>query len=136
MRNGGFTAVAMLTRMLSPALALLIRSSAFRVERCMTMGLGRPLRPLPLPQEVPMRRTAAALSISAALALTACATRPQPQGFMGALSPQAPIVSLGAGDALGKAVYVNDLILAATALDASTTYTNVDAGTTERLVGE
>jgi hypothetical protein len=82
-----------------------------------------------------MRRTAAALSLSA-LALTACATRPQPQGSMGALSPQAPIVSLGAGDALGKAVYVNDLILAATTLDTSTTYTNVDAGTTERLVGE
>ena len=53
---------------------------------------------------------------------------------MGDLGTQPEALSLGAGDSLGRAVYVNDLILAAAALDKSTTYTNVDVGSSEPLM--
>jgi hypothetical protein len=53
---------------------------------------------------------------------------------MGVMGDEPSVLSLGAGDALGRAVYVNDLILAAAALDKSTTYTNVDEGLSELLV--
>lgn len=55
---------------------------------------------------------------------------------MGVLGDPPALLSLGAGDALGRAVYVNDLILAAAALDKSTTYTNVDQGASELLVDQ
>lgn len=46
--------------------------------------------------------------------LGACAG-PAPQGNMSVMGPQreaAPLVTLGAGDALGQAIYFNDLVLA------------------------
>jgi hypothetical protein len=51
-------------------------------------------------------------------------------GVMGAPAT----LSLGAGDTLGRAVYVNDLILAAAALDKSTTFTNVDEDAAQLLM--
>jgi hypothetical protein len=53
---------------------------------------------------------------------------------MGDLGDAPAVLSLGAGDSLGRAVYVNDLILAAAALDKSTTFTNVDVGAPELLM--
>jgi hypothetical protein len=53
---------------------------------------------------------------------------------MGDLGAQPQALSLGAGDSLGRAVYVNDLILAAAALDKGTTYTNVDVGSDQLLM--
>jgi hypothetical protein len=80
-----------------------------------------------------------ACAIVAACLLGGCASRQASHGAMGIMSdePTAPTpLSLGAGDALGRAVYVNDLILAAAALDKSTTYTNVDQGSSELLVDQ
>jgi hypothetical protein len=51
---------------------------------------------------------------------------------MGVLGTPATL-GLGAGDTLGRAVYVNDLILAAAALDKTTTFTNVDEDAAQLL---
>lgn len=78
-----------------------------------------------------------ACAIVAACLLGGCASRQASQGAaMGVLGDAPALLSLGAGDALGRAVYVNDLILAAAALDKSTTYTNVDQGASELLVDQ
>jgi hypothetical protein len=86
-----------------------------------------------------MRRSTLSCSAFAILltcALGGCATHQaaQPVAAMGDLGPQPAVLSLGAGDSLGRAVYVNDLIIAAAELDKSTTYTNVDQGMTEILM--
>jgi len=65
-----------------------------------------------------MRRFASAVMCIASLALAAgCATSTPPtlQGAMGDLGPahSSRILTLGAGDSLGYAVHVNDVILAA-----------------------
>jgi hypothetical protein len=82
-----------------------------------------------------MRRTLCLSAVVLTTALTGCAShQAAPQASMGDLGTPASLLSLGAGDSLGRAVYVNDLILAAAALDKSTTYTNVDQGAAELLV--
>ena len=68
--------------------------------------------------------------------LQGCASRQTSPGAMGVMGDEPATLSLGAGDALGRAVYVNDLVLAAAALDKSTTYTNVDQGSSELLVDQ
>lgn len=73
-------------------------------------------------------------TIVAACLLGGCAFRQGAPAAMGVVADEPAALSLGAGDALGHAVYVNDLILAAAALDKSTTYTNVDEGSSELLV--
>jgi hypothetical protein len=84
-----------------------------------------------------MSRTLICTISAALLTLVAggCASQQAaPTASMGDLGNAPAVISLGAGDSLGHAVYVNDLILAAAALDKSTTFTNVDAGATELLV--
>ncbi len=75
------------------------------------------------------RRVLMGLTFAAvALSLTACGTShtaAHPTN-MGMMSPEGQVLTLGAGDSLGRAVYVNDLILAAAAYEPTTAYTNVD----------
>jgi hypothetical protein len=82
-----------------------------------------------------MRRTLCCTVLSAlAISTMGCAShRSAAPAAMGDLGQPAAPLSLGAGDTLGRAIYVNDLILAAAALDKSTTFTNVDVGTSELL---
>ena len=83
-----------------------------------------------------MRRLTLTAACLTAACLTGCATsHPAPaSGSMGEMGAAPQALSLGAGDSLGRAVYVNDLILAAAALDKSTTFTNVDVGSSEPLM--
>ena len=85
-----------------------------------------------------MRRTTLCRLAPAILLTTlaaGCAShRTAPSASMGDLGDAPAVLSLGAGDSLGRAVYVNDLILAAAALDKSTTFTNVDVGAPELLM--
>ena len=80
------------------------------------------------------RRNAIVCSAAAlTLVLGGCSSyRPQ-QASMGMLGSNNTVLSLGAGDTLGRAVYVNDMILAAAKLDGDTTYTNVDQGAVETM---
>lgn len=75
-----------------------------------------------------MNRGSTAVMITAAcLVLCAgCNRAGRSTASMGALSPQAPTLTLGAGDSLGRVIYVNDLILAARALNADEMLTAVD----------
>lgn len=75
-----------------------------------------------------MKRGSVAILISAAcLALCAgCNRAGRSPASMGALSPQPETLSLGAGDSLGRVIYVNDLILAARALNADEMLTAAD----------
>ena len=84
-----------------------------------------------------MRRTHATC-LTALLVLTAavggCSShQPAQHASMGVMGTPATL-SLGAGDTLGRAVYVNDLILAAAALDKTTTFTNVDEDAAQLLL--
>ena len=82
-----------------------------------------------------MRRPALLAACLTAACLTGCANHARhDNASMGMLGDQPQPLSLGAGDSLGRAVYVNDLILAAAALDKGTTFTNVDNGDSELLV--
>jgi len=46
--------------------------------------------------------------------LSGCNTgRSTANASMGVMRPDAPVLTLGAGDALGRSVYVNDMIIAA-----------------------
>lgn len=80
------------------------------------------------------RRT---LMISAAavlgLCLTGCSSTPRHPASMGMVSPQPKVLSLAAGDSLGRAVYVNDMILAAAQIERDSAFTNVDEGAASRL---
>ncbi len=85
-----------------------------------------------------MRRTYARLSaLCLSLVLTAvvggCSSHQTPHASMGVMATPATL-SLGAGDTLGRAVYVNDLILAAATLDKTTTFTNVDEDAAQLLM--
>lgn len=71
--------------------------------------------------------TAAALCVI----LGGCSSGRNHRASMGMVGPDARVLSLAAGDSLGRAVYVNDTILAAAKLDTDSTYTNVD--TTDAL---
>lgn len=75
-----------------------------------------------------MNRGSAAVIISAAcLVLCAgCNRAGRSAASMGALSPQTHTLTLGAGDSLGRVIYVNDLILAARALNADEMLTAAD----------
>jgi hypothetical protein len=57
------------------------------------------------------RRAAVACVALAAACLGGCA-RPRVQASPGLMGPE-PVLTLGAGDALGMAVYSNDLVIAA-----------------------
>jgi uncharacterized lipoprotein YmbA len=60
-----------------------------------------------------MKRATVAVSTTIlALALTGCA-RSKPQASMGVLRAEPATLSLGAGDSLGRAIYVADLVIAA-----------------------
>jgi hypothetical protein len=78
------------------------------------------------------RRVVFSLFAVAAVCLTGCQSARKPAS-MGMVSGDGQVLSLGAGDALGRAVYVNDMILAAAKIDHSTTYTNIDMGASEVL---
>ncbi|MCE7975415.1 MAG: hypothetical protein DYG92_14000 [Leptolyngbya sp. PLA1] len=69
---------------------------------------------------------AAVLSAACLFLCAGCNRANRPAASMGALSPQSPVVSLGAGDSLGRVIYVNDLILAARALNADELLTSAD----------
>jgi hypothetical protein len=71
--------------------------------------------------------TAAALPVI----LGGCSSAPRHQASMGMLAQDSKVLSLAAGDSLGRAVYVNDIILAAGKIESDTTYTNVDSGTAD-----
>lgn len=73
-----------------------------------------------------------ALSLVLTAAVSGCASRQPAHASMGVLGTPATL-GLGAGDTLGRAVYVNDLILAAAALDKTTTFTNVDEDAAQLL---
>ena len=79
-------------------------------------------------------RPACALMLTCVLGACTSEKARTTDASMGALGEAPEVLSLGAGDSLGRAVYVNDLILAAAALDKSTTFTNVDQGSSELLV--
>lgn len=68
-----------------------------------------------------MRQAIAAVSILSLGCLIAggCSAQ-RPAASMAVLRPDRPVLSLGAGDALGRAVYVNDLVLAAKANNLDT----------------
>jgi hypothetical protein len=68
-----------------------------------------------------------------AVAITGCSSASKPQASMGMVSGNPQVLSLAAGDSLGRAVYVNDLILAAAAIERDAVYTNVDQGAVEAL---
>lgn len=72
-----------------------------------------------------LKFVAAAAMTGVGAALTACSTQHVPAS-MGMVSPQGDVLSLGAGDSLGRAVYVNDLILAAAALRNEATFTTAE----------
>jgi len=75
-----------------------------------------------------MNRGSVAVMITAAcLALCAgCNRAGRSPASMGVLSPQPQTLSLGAGDSLGRVIYVNDLILAARALNPDEMLTAAD----------
>ena len=81
-----------------------------------------------------MNRRQAVVTTAAVLAvvLGGCSSSRQ-RASMGMVSPDNKVLSLAAGDSLGRAVYVNDMILAAAKIDADTAYTNVDQGSVEVL---
>jgi|GEM_PF-3396176 len=60
--------------------------------------------------------------------LGGCSTNHSRQASMGMVGQDNRVLSLAAGDTLGRAVYVNDMILAAAKIDAGEVYTNVDVG--------
>jgi hypothetical protein len=66
-----------------------------------------------------------------AAVLGGCSASHSRQASMGMVGQDNKVLSLAAGDTLGRAVYVNDMILAAAKIDAETAYTNVDLGTVE-----
>lgn len=68
-----------------------------------------------------------------AVGLTGCSSAPREQASMGMVSGDSRVLSLAAGDSLGRAVYVNDLILAAAAIERDAVFTNVDEGAVEVL---
>jgi hypothetical protein len=81
-----------------------------------------------------IRLSALCLSLALTAAVGGCASHQAAQhASMGVMGAPATL-SLGAGDTLGRAVYVNDLILAAAALDKTTTFTNVDEDAAQLLM--
>ncbi|MCC6950646.1 MAG: hypothetical protein IT433_04285 [Phycisphaerales bacterium] len=76
-----------------------------------------------------MNRGSVAVMIAAAcLALCAgCNRSGRSPASMCALSVQPQTLTLGAGDSLGRVIYVNDLILAARALNADEMLTAADS---------
>jgi hypothetical protein len=68
-----------------------------------------------------------------AVGLTGCSSTSKQQASMGMVSGDSKVLSLAAGDSLGRAVYVNDLILAAAAIERDAVFTNVDIGVVESL---
>lgn len=60
------------------------------------------------------------------LALGGCgADRGATRASMGVMRPDAAVLTLGAGDALGRSVYVNDLIIAAREVQGDVAITSV-----------
>jgi hypothetical protein len=82
-----------------------------------------------------MNRQTLLLSTAAlvAVCITGCSSGKKQQASMGMVSGSPQVLSLAAGDSLGRAVYVNDLILAAAAIERDAVYTNVEQGTIEAL---
>ena len=84
-----------------------------------------------------MRTFALSAAVLTAICLVGCSSakpRSASMGDLGGPANGAASLSLGAGDSLGRSVYVNDLILAAAALDNGTTFTNVDEGQNQLLL--
>lgn len=65
-----------------------------------------------------MNRALLVLAAAACGPLTACNSA-RPAASMGLMRADAPVLTLGAGDTLGRAVYVNDLIIAARELTST-----------------
>ncbi len=82
-----------------------------------------------------MKRQTLLLATAAlvAVSITGCGSSPRQQASMGMVSGTPQVLSLAAGDSLGRAVYVNDLILAAAAIERDAVFTNVEQGTIEAL---
>jgi hypothetical protein len=59
------------------------------------------------------RNTVILASVCAISFLSGCKTSRSTQASMGFFSSRGTIASLGAGDALGRRIYVNDMIIAA-----------------------
>jgi len=52
-------------------------------------------------------------ALIAATCLGGCASRRVPPASMSVIAPDTTLSSLGAGDTLGRSIYINDLIIAA-----------------------
>src|SRR4051812_42685551 len=87
--------------------------------------------------ELRMNRRTVLLCTAAFLALTlgGCASH-RNHASMGMVGPDAKVLSLAAGDSLGRAVYVNDMILAAAKIDSDTAFTNVDSTPADALANQ
>jgi hypothetical protein len=80
------------------------------------------------------RRTSLLCTLAAlSVILGGCNATPRHQASMGMVSQDSKVLTLAAGDSLGRAVHVNDLILAAAKIDSDAMYTNVDLGTIDTL---
>ena len=82
------------------------------------------------------RALTASSAVILGLCLTGCSSSRQaasPSANMG-MGGSNKVLTLAAGDSLGRAVYVNDMIIAANAIEQNATYTNVEIGATEMLI--
>lgn len=62
--------------------------------------------------------------LALALAAGGCASKSRTTASMGMMKPEAGVLlSLGAGDALGRRVYLNDLVIAARELQGDVAFT-------------
>ncbi|HYE61889.1 MAG TPA: hypothetical protein VD997_07820 [Phycisphaerales bacterium] len=76
------------------------------------------------------RRTILCTAAVLTVVLGGCSSGRNNRASMGMVGPNDRVLSLAAGDSLGRAVYVNDVILAAAKVDTSSTFTNVDTTST------
>lgn len=75
-----------------------------------------------------IRGSVAVVIAAACLVLcSGCNRAGKPAASMGVLRPQPEILTLGAGDSLGRVIYVNDLVLAARTLNADEMLTAADS---------